>query len=144
MFHPCNLLTLLALSSVTSPTTISALTRAVYQGTAAPGPSLGQEPQRPRRRIHGRPRGADGHRPSPDGGPAVFFGQRLNDLTQYAATRGDVGAASTAPLAPATRCSSRDAAALIRTSSGRDGLLVVTCDASGRGVRRGRRLSVSG
>ena len=34
-----------------------------------------------------------------------------------------------------TRCSSRDAASIIQNSSAHDGLLIITCDASGRGVR---------
>ena len=33
-----------------------------------------------------------------------------------------------------SRCSSRDAASIIRNCSATDGLLIITCDASGRGV----------
>ena len=41
---------------------------------------------------------------------------------------------SGARLIPPTRCSSRDAAFLIQNSTAHDGLLIITCDASGRGV----------
>jgi hypothetical protein len=37
-------------------------------------------------------------------------------------------------IVPSMRCTSRDAASLIRNCSETDGLLVITCDASGRGV----------
>ena len=37
------------------------------------------------------------------------------------------------PSSP-TKCSSRDAAFMIQNSTAQDGLLVITCDASGRGV----------
>ena len=41
---------------------------------------------------------------------------------------------SASSILPA-RCSSRDAASIIRNCSAADGLLIITCDASGRGVR---------
>jgi hypothetical protein len=37
-------------------------------------------------------------------------------------------------IIPSMRCTSRDAASMIRNCSETDGLLVITCDASGRGV----------
>ncbi|KAL7543088.1 hypothetical protein ACHAWF_007325 [Thalassiosira exigua] len=40
---------------------------------------------------------------------------------------------STPSVALATRCSSREAASIIRNSTARDGLLIITCDAAGRG-----------
>lgn len=49
------------------------------------------------------------------------------------ATPVNAGAALNATSPPPRRCSSREAATLIRDSAARDGLLVVTCDASGRG-----------
>lgn len=39
------------------------------------------------------------------------------------------------PFTAPTRCSSRDAASIIQNSTAHDGLLIITCDASGRGVR---------
>lgn len=37
-------------------------------------------------------------------------------------------------ISPPARCSSRDAACIIQNCSEHDGLLIITCDASGRGV----------
>mmetsp|Transcript_23062 Transcript_23062/g.42344 ORF Transcript_23062/g.42344 Transcript_23062/m.42344 type:complete len:439 (+) Transcript_23062:90-1406(+) len=49
------------------------------------------------------------------------------------AENGNGGNNLSIPLISPTRCSSREAASIIKNSTSHDGLLIVTCDASGRG-----------
>ena len=47
------------------------------------------------------------------------------------------------PMSSPTRCSSRRAASIVRDSTRDDGLLIITCDASGRGVSFGHSFTFS-
>lgn len=87
----------------------------------------------PKTRIHP-------FRRHPDGTTNIFTGMKMHDALfntdvsdNPATNHGDTNEASI--TLSTTRCSSRDAASIIQNCSATDGLLVITCDASGRGVR---------
>jgi len=67
-------------------------------------------------------------------GKSLSNSPRYRHILKASAKDNDDGAIFRVPLGPPTRCSSSDAASIITNSISHDGLLIITCDASGRGV----------